>query len=255
MTADRRQDLEVHSALPAAADNLFDLRSASRRYGDQNALNLVETNNGRNAFGRSQNLAAVNADAVLGVIVVDETDRAHAEFRVSPHLPSDGATGTPGADDQHVAFVHAMLKSLCVCAHREPAAGDEKHCQRQIDNQHRSRVAIDVEGKFEENVECGGTDQRGLADVEGVAQTHVAPPSSEQSEEIKHQQLDGKNHGQGLQNQNPVGHFQTEVEPQKKTGEVTEGYQSRLRQKDQRLSVIQESAQRGAPGAFRNQVL
>src|SRR5436309_14392528 len=129
-------------------------------------MNFLEANDCGDSLCRSKNLATVNANAVFARIIVNETDWAHAKLRIALHLTSDRAASAPGADDQHVAFIDAMLKSLRISTHREPRAADEKHGQREIDDQHRARIAAYVDRKFEQHVDGNRTDDLGLSDVE-----------------------------------------------------------------------------------------
>ncbi len=62
------------------------------------------------SVGAPEHADALDADAALERVVVDEADRVEVELRVAQHLAQDEAAAVAGADDQHAPRVRRAAR-------------------------------------------------------------------------------------------------------------------------------------------------
>ena len=92
--------------------------------------------------GRPQDLDAVDADAALQRVVVDEADGREAELRVAHELAHDQPPALAGADDEHPPRVGAGAEAAhraLVDDPRGEARAADQHQREQEEERHDAR--------------------------------------------------------------------------------------------------------------------
>ena len=170
--------------MPACAAGLDDLlaHEAGRRgHGDDDLVHVDLAQHARQVGAGAAHPGALDAQAALARVVVDQADRRVAQLAVALHLAQQRVAGVPGAADQHLAAAAHQLgarRALDDAAHREARAADERQREHEVEDQHPARHRHQVVGA---PLRQDGRDQqargrRGEHDRLQVAQAREAPP-------------------------------------------------------------------------------
>ena len=140
---DRRQRAHRDAALAAGAHDVRAHDAGRRRDRDRDLVGLDLLEDPPELGRRAEDLDAVDAQARLERVVVDEADGLEAELGVAQDLAQDEAAAVAGADDEHAARVgagaEAAQRALVDRARDEARAADEREHEQEEQREHARR--------------------------------------------------------------------------------------------------------------------
>ena len=229
---DAGQGLHRHVGLLAGHGDVLDQPAAHRRHGDDDLVDRVLRDQGRQVARGAHHAHAVDAQVLLFVVVVDEADRSVADLARLLHLAHDELSGVAGADDEHLLAVAAALLApgpLPGDARQHPGAAHEAEAQHPVEGDHRARqevggdhivpVAVDrglqvVDHELADDHRHGAAGQRAPEEAGQVAHAHIAPPLVVHAQQHEHGELHDDDRHDDLEKLVTEGPGDVEVEPQ-----------------------------------------
>jgi hypothetical protein len=139
--ADGRKNFEFYPALANLVNDPGNLRTPSRRNGDEDALNSVPGNQFVQLIGVAQNLCPVDLHTFLARVVIHETDGVVIRIWILLEFAHDSASRHPRSDDQGIALRSVAAGTLGVSAHGKPGSAHHHNGQYQIDGNNRTRIS------------------------------------------------------------------------------------------------------------------